>query len=288
MSSSAVRTSAPRWRGHLSLARISNSPTVLTNVLAGAALVGGGGLRMGLVAVAMVLFYTAGMYLNDLLDLNLDRRERPERPLPSGLIPVNEAWVVTAALFGVGGVLLALAGGGAFISGLVLAALIVLYDAWHKTNPLSPVIMAATRALVYVTAALTFTSAPGSALTVWAGLLAAYIIGLTYLAKTENRPGMARYWPVALMAAPVVYALVGAFSWPVGLIALGLAAWIARCLSFVYGKQRNVGAAIGRLIAGVCLLDAVVLASVGAWAWLPVALAAFLLTLWWQRHIKGT
>lgn len=288
MSSSTLRPTASRWRGHLALARISNSPTVLTNVLAGAALVGGGGLRMGLVAVAMVLFYTAGMYLNDLLDLNLDRRERPERPLPSGLIPVNEAWAVTAGLFGVGGVLLALAGGGAFLSGLVLAAVIVLYDVWHKTNPLSPLVMAATRALVYITAALTFTATPGAALTVWAGLLAAYIVGLTYLAKTENRPGVAGSWPVLLIAAPVLYALVGAFSWPVGLAALVLAAWIAHSLTFVYGPRRNVGGAIGRLIAGVCLLDAVVLASAGAWAWLPVALAAFLLTRWWQQHIKGT
>ena len=34
--------------------------------------------------VAMALFYTAGMILNDLLDYDVDLRERPERPLPSG------------------------------------------------------------------------------------------------------------------------------------------------------------------------------------------------------------
>ena len=90
MNSSLLR---PVWSrrlyGHLSLARVSNSPTVVTNVLAGAALAGGQGAPAALLALAMVLFYTAGMYLNDLCDLARDRRERPERPLPSGLIPLN-------------------------------------------------------------------------------------------------------------------------------------------------------------------------------------------------------
>ena len=64
-----------RATAHLSLARISNAPTVVSNVLAGVALasviapvtVGG----TALLAVAMVLYYTAGMYLNDLFDSGL-------------------------------------------------------------------------------------------------------------------------------------------------------------------------------------------------------------------------
>ncbi|CAM3735295.1 4-hydroxybenzoate polyprenyltransferase [Deinococcus saxicola] len=287
-----------RLRGHLSLARISNSPTVVTNALAGAALVGGTGGQALPAAIGMTLFYTAGMYLNDLLDVQIDRRERPERPLPSGLIAPGEAWAVTALLFAAGFALLLLAGGRAPLGGVVLAALIVLYDVWHKTNPLSPVVMGATRALVYLTAALAVTPVPGVAVTVWALLLAAYTAGLTYVAKTEGRPQpphsqrpqhwAARYWPVALVAAPVIYALLGGFAWPVWLAALVLAAWTVHSLGFVYGPRRNIGASVGKMIAGMCLLDAAVLAAAGAWAWLPLAYAAFLLTLWWQQHIKGT
>lgn len=289
MSSSTLRPDlSRRLHGHLSLARISNSPTVVTNALAGAALAGGNGVTLVLVAAAMVLFYTAGMYLNDLLDLGLDRRERPERPLPSGLIPVGEAWAVTAALFGIGLLLLLPAGGKALLSGLGLVGLIVFYDAWHKTNPLSPVVMAATRAMVYVTAGLAFLPQLTTPLIVWAALLAAYIAGLTYVAKTENRRGTARFWPVALVAAPAVYGLVGGFGWGAALLALLLAAWVGHSLTFVYGRKRDIGGAVGRMIAGVCLLDALVLGVAGAWSWLPWALAAFFLTRWWQRHIKGT
>lgn len=299
MSSSSERSGVlrPGWprrlHGHLSLARISNSPTVVTNVLAGAALAGGGGVRVLLLAAALVLFYTAGMYLNDLLDLKIDRRERPERPLPSGLIPLPEAWAVTAGLFGVGGQLLLLAGGAAFASGLVLAALIVLYDAWHKTNPLSPVVMAATRALVYVTAGAAFLPQLTPSLLTWAALLALYVAGLTYVAKTGSRRGTAhfwpvRFWPVALVAAPAVYALLGGFGWGPALLALLFAAWVGHSLTFVYGPKRDIGGAVGRLIAGISLLDALVLGAAGAWSLLPWALAAFFLTRWWQRHIKGT
>ena len=293
MSSSAAPPGTARWRAHLTLARISNAPTVVTNALAGSALLGGDLGTAVMVAVAMVLFYTGGMYLNDLLDLEIDRHGRPERPLPSGLISIPEAWAVTATLFVVGEGLLLLAGGRAPVGGLVLAALIVLYDAWHKTNALSPVVMGATRALVYVTAALALTTTPGVSVVVWSILLAAYTAGLTYVAKTEGRPVKpqswpARYWPVALVAAPVCFALLGGFGWPVWLAALALAAWIVHCLGFVYGKSRNIGASVGRMIAGMCLLDAVVLASASAFTWLPLAYAAFVLTLWAQRHIKGT
>lgn len=277
-----------RLRGHLSLARVSNSPTVVSNVLAGAALVGGGGAALLPLAAAMVLFYTGGMYLNDLLDLKIDRRERPERPLPSGLIPPAEAWAVTAGLFGVGLLLLWPAGRAAFAAGLVLFALIVLYDAWHKTNPLSPLLMAATRALVYLTAALAFLPRPTGPLLVWTALLALYVAGLTYVAKTEHRRGTARFWPVALVAAPAVYGWLGGFGWPAALLALLLAAWVAHSLTFVYGQRRDIGGAVARLIAGLSLLDALVLGAAGTWSLLPWALAAFFLTRWWQRHIKGT
>lgn len=289
MNSSLLR---PVWSrrlyGHLSLARVSNSPTVVTNVLAGAALAGGQGAPAALLALAMVLFYTAGMYLNDLCDLARDRRERPERPLPSGLIPLNEARAVTAALFVLGLLCLVPAGGAALVSGVLLVALIVLYDLWHKTNPLSPVVMAATRALVYLTAGLAFTAPPGGPLLVWGGLLALYVAGLTFVAKMERRRHLARFWPAALVLAPALYALLGGFGWPVALLGLGLAAWVASCLRLIYGPRRDVGGAVGRLIAGISLLDAAALGAAGAWTLLPWALAAFALTLWAQTRIQGT
>ena len=290
MSSSTSRSSAG-WgtlSDHLALARISNSPTVVSNVLAGAALAGGLGqpLAVFLVAAALVLFYTAGMYLNDLFDYEHDVTMQPDRPLAAGKVSRRAALTITAALFTVGSLLLAFTGLVPLLSGGVLIGLIVLYDAWHKTNPLSPLVMASTRAMVYVTAFLAFSLQVSAPLVIWSLLLALYIVGLTYLAKMESRPGFARYWPALALLLPAVYAALQVGT--VGLVlTLLFVLWVSFCLYLVYVK-RNFGVAIGSLIAGVSLLDALVLAGAGSDVGVFLALLAFGLTLFLQRYVRGT
>ena len=87
------------WAVALRLGRVSNLPTVWTNTLAGIVLAGGnaGDRRTVPLIVALSLFYVAGMYLNDAYDAEIDARERPERPIPSGQV---SAETVFAAGFG--------------------------------------------------------------------------------------------------------------------------------------------------------------------------------------------
>jgi hypothetical protein len=282
---------AERARGYLALARISNSPTVVSNTLAGAALAGAlwPDGRVVAVAVAMVLFYTAGMYLNDLCDYAIDRLRQPQRPLPSGLVSRTEATIAVIALFGIGSALLWSAGAATFRSGLVLIAVIVVYDLWHKTNPLSPLLMAAARALVYITAGLAVAGTLTNQLLLWAGLLFAYIVGLTAIAKAEAGSGLAGYWPAALLALPVV-AFVAETPDPASWLLLALfVGWSAYAASFVYrADRRSIGRAVGYLIAGVALLDALALAVVGSGIGVALALVAWGATLFLQRYIKGT
>lgn len=280
-----------RMRDHLRLARISNSPTVVSNALAGAALATSLSFNSTIVyvAIAMVLFYTAGMYLNDLLDYEIDLRQRSERPLPSGAIAKSEAWAVTIVLFLVGLLLLGLAGTRPMLAGVVLIGAIALYDAWHKGNPASPFIMGATRVLVYVTAFLAFTSEVSWLLAIWAAVMLFYIAGLTSIAKTEHGPSMARYWPVVALFPAVAVAMIDGPSLLTAALSIGFIAWVIYCLSFVYRKEgKSIGGAIGRLIAGVALLDALVLASREETAAVVLALACFALTIFLQRYVRGT
>ena len=46
---------------------------------------------LGLLAAASALLYSAGMVLNDVFDVELDREEQPDRPLPSGRISLGSA-----------------------------------------------------------------------------------------------------------------------------------------------------------------------------------------------------
>src|SRR5687768_14900659 len=93
-----------RLADYLALARISNSPTVVSNTLAGAALAGllAPDGRVWLLALAFVALYTAGMVLNDVCDYRIDQRERPERPLPSGRVGRGAALGLALGLFAAG------------------------------------------------------------------------------------------------------------------------------------------------------------------------------------------
>src|SRR5262249_43059182 len=167
----------------------------------------------------------------------------------------------------------------------ILIGFIVLYDTWHKTNPLSPLVMAACRLMVYVTAFVAFAWPPTPLLVIAGGLLVVHLIGLTAIAKSEARPTVIGYWPAALLSLPPLY-----FVTQVPILAVGEGAWVGYCLRFVYGRaERRIGAAIARLIAGISLVDLLVLAAVGASPlMLALALFAFGLTLLLQRYVEGT
>src|SRR5258708_24088543 len=267
-----------RLYAHLSLARISNSPTVVSDSLAGAALAGGLHFRFQLVtvALAMVLFYTAGMYLNDLLDYAIDARERPERQLPSGKISRFEALFVTILLFALGSLFLFYAGPLPFVSGLVLILAIIGYDAWHKTNPLSPLLMAFCRFLVYLTAFLSVsqTMATIRSMLIPGCLLFLYTVGLTYIAKTENKVSALNIGIVATIFLPTLYFLFHS-SQLAFLLVLCFTAWAIYSVSFAYrSPKRQIGRAVRQLIAAMALLDALVLARTGSLPGVILALLA--------------
>jgi 4-hydroxybenzoate polyprenyltransferase len=288
-----------RWSTALELGRVSNLPTVWTNVLAGAALVGVGGGAPALLAllVAMSLYYVGGMFLNDAFDREIDARERPERPIPSGTVAAGTVFVAGFAMLGVGLVSVALAGYLASgvvgwagpTGGLALGGAIVLYDAHHKANPLSPLLMGACRMLVYVTVGLALSSTVPLPLLGAAAVVLCYLIGLTYVAKQENLARVEGMWPLVFLAVPFVYlapAALGAAA-PAVLYA-AFAGWVLFSLSHLVGAERRIPRAVVSLIAGISLLDGVLAASVGAQALAWGCVLAFAATLTLQRWVSGT
>jgi 4-hydroxybenzoate polyprenyltransferase len=175
------------------LVRLVRAPaalTVLGDTLAGAAAAGRPlrGRRLAL-PVASVALYWAGMALNDYVDRAVDARERPERPIPSGLISPGQALAVAAGLT-VGGFALAAAGGGrdALRVATPLAGAIWAYDWWLKPTPGGPVSMAACRGLDVLLGA--GWEARRRALPA-AGVLAVHTLGVTTLSRGEVYGGSA-------------------------------------------------------------------------------------------------
>lgn len=178
----------------LRLGRVSNLPTVWSNVLA-ALVLAGAKLEPALLApllVALSLFYTAGMFLNDFFDREIDARDRPERPIPSGRAGARAVLGAGAVQLGLGIGLLAAASwrkdlAQTLAAGFALALAIVVYDRWHKQNPAAPYLMGLCRALVYVVAALAATSALPGAVLAGAAVLFVYVVGLTLAARFRLR-----------------------------------------------------------------------------------------------------
>ena len=279
------------FRIALTLGRVSNLPTVWTNTLAGVLLAGARpGPELALVVLAFSLFYAGGMFLNDAFDSPWDARERPERPIPSGAAGAREVFLWGFGLLAAGVLVLALFGREAAMAGMALAGGITFYDWNHKANPLSPVVMGLCRALIYVGAALCYTVVLPGAL--WWGslVLVCYLIGLTYIAKQETLARVENLWPLAFLAVPVLYG-----AWLIAAAPLAapfwvlFCAWMALALWLLRRRRRgDIPRAVVSLIAGISLLDALLIAASGLPGLALAALAGFGVTLFLQRYIAGT
>jgi len=277
----------------LKLGRVSNLPTVWTNVLAGTVLAGGAwdARRTGLVVVAMSLFYVGGMYLNDYFDRGIDARERPQRPIPAGDVSAATVAALGFAMLALGVALMAMMGATAAFAGALLAAVVVAYDLFHKNNPLAPVVMGLCRALVYGGAAAAAIGAVPLALAIAALAMLAYVAGLTYAARQESLDRVGNLWPLVALAAPAVLALPALRQGvAAGLIYLALIGCAGFAI-YLLAKRPMPGAvarAVGILIAGISLVDAALLAAAGAILPALLAVVGFVMTLALQKYIPGT
>ncbi len=238
-------TTPPTLKTLIALGRVSNLPTVWTNCLAALALVAASPPFWAVLAsgLAMSLFYTGGMFLNDAFDHEIDRQQRPERPIPSGAIRLGSVYVLGFAQLGAGLLLIVLldarygVGRAASWATLLLGMLIVAYNLHHKNNPLSPLLMGLCRVAVYASVGLLFWSdahsheSPFAApevvwLSAGSAALLLYLMVLTAVAKREGR-GVAPPVPIPVLIAGI--SLVdGAL-----MLAAG-AYWLALCAPFAF------------------------------------------------------
>jgi hypothetical protein len=127
---------------------------------------------------------------------------------------------------------------------------------------------------------------------VWKGLaLAAYIVGLSCLARKESSRVRIHFWPGLLLATPIVFAglIDNGPSWMPALIYSSvLTGWCAWALSRSLGQpEPNVGYTVSRLLAGIVLVDLLAVAS-SSEPWIGCFAVWFALALLLQRFIPAT
>src|SRR6185436_7411617 len=103
--------------------------------------------EFGLLLLASAGLYLSGMVFNDVFDRVIDASERPERPIPSGRVPLGYALSFGGGLMGVGFLAAVANGWQSAIIAFALIWAIFLYDAFLKSTPLGPLVMGACRFL---------------------------------------------------------------------------------------------------------------------------------------------
>lgn len=194
------------WTAYLQLLRLPNVFTAVADVAMGFLVVHqqfAPGVVLACLVLATACLYSAGMVLNDVWDLEHDRKLRPERPLPSGRVSWHVARRLGFALLGMG----VASGWAAGYLGMVPDALpwragviatllgisVWLYDRLLKRTPLGPLTMGACRffnVLLGMSVAAPVEGAP-----IWLGFgthhvmiatgIGIYVAGVTWFASTE-------------------------------------------------------------------------------------------------------
>ncbi len=296
-------------RALLELSRVSNLPTVWTNVLAAWIIASGPHWNwtpaLGWLLLGASLVYSAGMILNDACDAAWDREHRPERPIPSGRLSLRNAWLIGLSWLLGGYALMVFAGGANGLMTALLLAAILAYDVYHKPWAGSVIVMGACRTLLYLAAGSAVISGDSKSGALWGNLiisgslLGLYVVALTLIARAEAKGGMHglfRWSILLLLLSPSIWCLImtqlaykTALSEmpPFWLVVLGFVGWIGYALHRMSKGGPAIGQAVGLLLAGIPLVDAM---FVTPFSW-DTALAFCslppLLRLW-QRWVAAT
>ena len=181
---------------YLQLVRLPNLFTAAADSLAGWLIVRGTldePRRWVPLVLASVSIYAAGIILNDVFDFEVDLRERPNRPLPSGRVSRTFAGWLGGILLVLGPCLAALSGSStSLVVALALAACVLGYDAGLKRTILGPEVMGACRGLNLLLGLSQAADLGGPAGWLIASSLGLFIVGVTWISRSEVESGKTR------------------------------------------------------------------------------------------------
>lgn len=206
--------------GYLRLMRPANVVTAVADVLAGMAIAGyfvqqaSGGFNWAseqltllpviLLAISTIGLYSGGIILNDVFDAELDKVERPERPIPSGLVSKKGATIFGGIFFFIGIFAAGLYHSNSQYLAVAIMVSCLIYNKFLKHNAiLGPLNMGLCRGLNLL---LGLSIIPSAVQQWWFLALVpiAYIAAITMISRGEVHGGSKR----TLYFAAFLYALV--------------------------------------------------------------------------------
>ena len=306
----------------LTLGRISNLPTVWTNIFAGMMLsMYGQGIPLFQLPihdtathpiditqylwmlVGASLVYVSGTTLNDAFDVTYDREHNPGRPIPSGIMKVWEVWALGFIEMAAGAHILFHFANVQILYLILLCGAILAYDAVHKKWGGSVWIMGSCRFFLWLAAASAVlgghgldTGISGTAeipnlVYVWSLALLLYIAGITYVARGEATGKLPSFpWPFFLLFCPVFlgfFFCLHSGQWLVLPIVMALAWGIRAGVVHAKRKGPNIGKGVALWLALITVADAMAVALVDPLLGY-LLLLGFPLCLFTQKYFAAT
>jgi heme O synthase-like polyprenyltransferase len=138
-------------RQYLQLVRLPNTFTASSNILTGYfALVLPSYANVSDLVILMLssaLLYLSGVVFNDYFDIEVDQKERPFRPLPSGKITKQKAFIIAAASMITANGLAFSVSSTSLVITIILSATVIGYDYRLKHTVVGPMTMGCARFL---------------------------------------------------------------------------------------------------------------------------------------------
>ena len=205
-----------KTRTWLQLLRAPNLFTVPGDPLAGYLVSNAGFIdhTIFLTAAASICFYSAGLLMNDVVDLAEDAAERPHRPLPAGHASAGNVRRMLWALNAAGLLLLSATGSNAaLLTGACTVASVWSYNFLTKRIPVIGALnMGLCRALSVMIGAMAGPAAHAKPIAAILALsMGLFIAAVTNLARFETRPKpplIARFLPVLPLIAGSLFGML--------------------------------------------------------------------------------
>jgi 4-hydroxybenzoate polyprenyltransferase len=277
--------------GYLRLMRPANIVTAVADILAGVAISGFLGsevssyldhlLPVVCMCLATIGLYGGGVVFNDVMDAELDKVERPERPIPSGVISMTQAIVLGSYLLLVG-ILAAFTVGritGYLALGIAVCALV--YDKWGKHQAWGPINMGLCRGLNLLMGISMVVPALNKYW--WIGLIPVlYIAAVTAISRGEVHGGNTRTLRITAFCYALVYGTMLALAAMNGHIVIAIPFILLFAvminLPLFNAIKDPSGPNIGKAVkGGIIALVAMNAAWVAAFSTLPHALLVLIL-----------
>lgn len=270
--------------GLLRLTRPANVVTAVADILAGIAISGYfllvGSSEWSWISIIALIASTKGLYaggvvFNDVFDAELDAVERPERPIPSGVVTKTKAalWGLLLLAIGIGASIIVHRSLFSITVALAIAIAVcaLVYDKWCKHHFIAgPLTMGLCRGLNLL---LGISIIPGAVETHWVfGFIPIiYIAAITVVSRGEVHGGgkPALYFAAFLYSLVLITLLIISINnqqvIPAVFFILGFATMILPPL--VKAIQKPVGPLIGKAVKsgviGLILMDATWAAAFG-------------------------